>query len=234
MKCSNCHRVGLAVSALLHLGVAGAFIAARAELASVPAADRAVPITLAMFQAAPPAVEPVLEPEIEPQPEPPPPPPPKPEPPKPKPKPKVERKPDPPPPVKQTAPSRPTVTQPEQPAPAAAAPLAAVQAPPAPVAQAPVATPAERERYLAQLLSHIERSKFYPTSARRRGLEGVVKVSFVLLADGRIRDLAVSGAHSILEKAAAEAMRQALPLPRPPAGIACPHHVQFGMEFRLR
>lgn len=233
MKCSRCHRVGLAVSALLHLGVAGAFIATRAELASAPPADRAVPVTLAMFQAAPPAVEPVPEPVLEPQPEPPPPPP-KPEPPKPKPRPKVERKPDPPPPMKQAAPTQPTVTQPEQPALAAAAPPAAVQAPPAPVPHAPVATPAERERYLAQLLSHIERNKFYPANARRRGLEGVVKVSFVLLADGGIRDLAVSGTHSILEKAAAEAMRQALPLPRPPAGIACPHHVQFGMEFRLR
>lgn len=208
----------MALSALLHLGAAAAFLIGRVDLFAQTAAEKSVPVKLAMFQEQPP-------PPAEPVPEPPPPPkpePPKPEP-KPKPKPQVERQPEPRPAIEEPAPPEPPV--------AAAQPQMAL-AEPQPTPPVRVDT-RERDRYLAQLMGHIERHKFYPSGARRRGMQGTVKVSFVLLENGEIRDLAVSGSHTILENAAAEAMREAAPLPRPPDSVSCPHRVQFGMEFTL-
>ena len=46
--------------------------------------------------------------------------------------------------------------------------------------------------YMQQLLAHIENRKYYPRSARSRGIEGSVLVSFELLADGNIKLLKVS------------------------------------------
>lgn len=220
----------MALSALLHLGAAAAFLASRVDLFAQSAAEKSVPVKLAMFQAQPtPPAEPIPEPA---------PPPPKPEPPKlkpkpkpepPKPKPKPEPKPR--PVVDEPTPEPPTeVVQPAG-APVAAEPQAAsVEQQPAPPARMDAQ---ERDRYLAQLMGHIERHKFYPPSARRRGMQGSVKVSFLLLETGEIKDLIVKGSHTILENAAAEAMRKATPLPRPPASVSCPHRVQFGMDFSL-
>ncbi len=229
MKCSKCHRVGLVLSALLHLGAVAAFLIGRVELFAQPATERSVPVKLAMFQAQPPP--PALQ--AEPVPEPPPPP--KPEVPKPKPKPKAERKPEPRPVVKEPAPvpSEPPIAAVQPVSAPAAEQLQVASAEPQPMPPVSVNTK-ERDRYLSQLMGHIERHKFYPPSARRRGMQGTVKVSFVLLENGEIRDLAVNGSHTILERAAAEAMRKAAPLPRPPASVSCPHRVQFGMEFTLQ
>lgn len=228
MKCGKCHRTGLALSALLHLGAAAAFLIGRVDLFAETAAEKSVPVKLAMFQEQPPPPAPPAEPVPEP------PPPPKPEPPKPKPKPKpqVERRPEPRPAIKEPAPPEPPVAaaQPTSTPTAVQPQVTAAEPQPAPPARVDTQ---ERDRYLAQLMGHIERHKYYPPSARRRGMQGTVKISFLLLENGEIRDLAVSGSHTILEHAAAEAMRKAAPLPRPPASVSCPHRVQFGMEFTL-
>ncbi len=87
--------------------------------------------------------------------------------------------------------------------------------------------------YLAQLLEHIDEHKFYPRSARRRGLEGRVEVSFRLLADGNIRDLRVSGGSRILRMAAEQALQRALPMPTPHSSMQLQQQVNFDMEYRL-
>ena len=91
-----------------------------------------------------------------------------------------------------------------------------------------------RERYLSQLLAHIERHKFYPQAARSRGMEETVKVSFVLLEKGGVDDLKVEGKHKLLRNAAREAMEKARPLPPPPPDVTCPLRVSFRMRFALR
>ena len=90
-----------------------------------------------------------------------------------------------------------------------------------------------RQQYLGILLSHIEEHKFYPRAARRRGLQGIIQVSFLLHQDGRISDLVVADGHAVLQTAAKEAVEAALPLPTPPAEVHCPLNVSYGMEFKL-
>lgn len=135
----------------------------------------------------------------------------------------------------------------EQPAPAPTAETATSSIPP-PADVSPVATaaaeemiqrplpvlPADtQETYLQQLLAHIDSHKFYPRSARRRGLEGEIEVSFILLEDGSIRTLRVIGGSRELRKAAERAVLTARPMPIPPAATGQGEQVSFSMVFRL-
>lgn len=166
---------------------------------------------------------------------------------------RVAAKPQPPAPVPEVTPQprppeppkpRPPKPKPLAPRPEKTAPVETVQerAPepvvepiPAPVETAgdPLQLEQARRHYLGQLLTHIEKHKFYPRAARRRGLQGVIQVSFVLHDSGQISNVLVADGHEVLRKAAEEAVRAALPLPLPPRDVASPLRVSFGMEFKL-
>lgn len=92
----------------------------------------------------------------------------------------------------------------------------------------------EKQRYLTEVMDIIEKNKYYPRSARRRGMEGVVRVSFTILSEGNIKSLKVHEGHGILRKAAEEAVKKSLPLPEPSNTVFCPLEIDFAMEFALR
>ena len=92
----------------------------------------------------------------------------------------------------------------------------------------------QRLRYLQKLLSHIESFKYYPRAARRRSLEGEVKISFLLRDDGYYEQLSVDGRHAILEKAARHSIESALPLPAPPGDAGFSRQVEFVMVYSLK
>lgn len=91
-----------------------------------------------------------------------------------------------------------------------------------------------RQRYFSTLLTHIEGHKYYPRSARNRGIEGSIQISFRLLANGSISGLIASGGSLILRRAAKNSVTDALPLPLCPPEIACPMQVSYAMQFKLR
>ncbi|MCU7892947.1 MAG: TonB family protein [Candidatus Thiodiazotropha sp. (ex Ustalcina ferruginea)] len=90
-----------------------------------------------------------------------------------------------------------------------------------------------RERFLAKLLARIEEKKYYPSIARRRNLEGNIKVSFKLECDGKVAQLAITGQHNQLRKAAGKAVDAAQPLPEIPSQIKCPMHISYAMAYKL-
>ena len=91
----------------------------------------------------------------------------------------------------------------------------------------------ERQLYLHKLMSHIESFKYYPRAARKRSLEGNVKVSFILLEDGHYKQLNLDGEHSSLVKATRSAMESATPFPSPPKDIILPQRLEFTMSYSL-
>lgn len=91
-----------------------------------------------------------------------------------------------------------------------------------------------KELYLRSLFAHIEAHKFYPPAARRRQLEGQVRVAFTIEPSGQISNLKVSEGHPQLEEAARQTVLGALPLPLPAAGVTLPFALTYRMEFRLR
>jgi len=91
----------------------------------------------------------------------------------------------------------------------------------------------EWQRYMADVMAHIERYKRYPKTARRRGITGELTVAFTLLADGSVQGLIVRDGPSVLINAARESVELAAPLPPPPAVVDCPMKCRFRMKFSL-
>lgn len=92
----------------------------------------------------------------------------------------------------------------------------------------------ERERYLARVLSHVEKYKWYPGLARRRGIEGDVTVSFTMHHDGSVHDLVIENGPPLLMDAARRTVEKALPVPKPPAAVDCPLECKFRLSFHLK
>jgi len=92
----------------------------------------------------------------------------------------------------------------------------------------------ETQRYLSEVMAHIEQHKWYPKAARRRGIEGEVHVSFKLLPDGSTHQLVVEDGPTMLVAAARKAVEKAMPMPTPPAMIDCPLECEFRMRFNLK
>ncbi|MEA2100491.1 MAG: TonB family protein [Campylobacterota bacterium] len=69
---------------------------------------------------------------------------------------------------------------------------------------APIFDAGIKEQFIANLYSILEQRKKYPKMAKRRNLEGVVKVNFTLKKDGKIENIFIdkSCGHSILDKSA--------------------------------
>ncbi len=62
---------------------------------------------------------------------------------------------------------------------------------------------------------HLEAFKYYPASARRRGIEGSVEVRFALANGGRAADIELvrGSGHAILDRAALQTVHRAEPFP---------------------
>jgi periplasmic protein TonB len=92
---------------------------------------------------------------------------------------------------------------------------------------------ARRQKYLHELLSHIESFKFYPRAARRRSIEGDVSISFILRNDGSYEQLVLDGRDTVLVKAARQALESAAPLPTPPTDIMLSDRIEFTIAYSL-
>ncbi|MHC6228076.1 energy transducer TonB [Pseudomonas sp. X10] len=132
-----------------------------------------------------------------------------PKPPKPKAKPqppKPEKKPEPPqdkPPAEEVVDSPPSTAPPQKSA--APAPSIAANSNALPTWQ-------------SDLLRHLGKYKRYPEDARRRGLQGINRLRFVVDAEGRILSYSLAGGSgsAALDRATLEMIRKAQPVPKPP------------------
>ncbi len=69
--------------------------------------------------------------------------------------------------------------------------------------------------YLRRVRALIESNKIYPMSAREKGIEGKVLISFVVLRDGSVKELKIlkSSGSSSLDRAARKAIIDSVPFP---------------------
>ncbi|MFA4973178.1 MAG: energy transducer TonB [bacterium] len=74
---------------------------------------------------------------------------------------------------------------------------------------------------LAKIWRKIDRSKYYPSAARRRGIAGAPSVTFALNEDGGVKwlKLARSSGEAVLDDAALATVKRAEPLPYYPGPI---------------
>lgn len=92
----------------------------------------------------------------------------------------------------------------------------------------------QRQDYFNLLIAHIEKHKFYPGSARRRGIQGKVSVCFTLVSDGGVADVKITSDYRILKQAAAEAIKSALPMPLPAEGVLISKPIRFNMLYAMK
>ena len=94
---------------------------------------------------------------------------------------------------------------------------------------------ASRARYLKThfmyIKEKIQKKIVYPRIARRRGLQGKTVISFVICADGSVRDLKVveSSGYAVLDKSAIKTVKMAAPFPKPPVSA----ELVIPITFRL-
>ncbi|WP_163029872.1 energy transducer TonB, partial [Pseudomonas viridiflava] len=134
--------------------------------------------------------------------------------PKPKPQPpKPQKKPEPPKPEEKPAEEKPVDTPPTTAKPE----KSAAPTPPAPASPPSNALPS----WQGDLLRHLGKYKKYPEDARRRGMQGVARLRFVVDAQGNVSsyEIASSSGSPALDRATMEMIRRAQPLPKPPAEI---------------
>lgn len=93
-----------------------------------------------------------------------------------------------------------------------------------------------RNEYIKILAAHIDKHKFYPRSARRRHIDGQVKVSFDLLNNGQILNLHTFSGHPVLQKATMDSIRSALPMPPRPESLLALNtmKIEYSMQYALK
>jgi len=81
--------------------------------------------------------------------------------------------------------------------------------------------PGYTKQQFAYIKELVQKKAFYPKAAEMQGWEGQVTLSFIILLDGRVKDIRVvkSSGREILDKGAIEAVKIASPFPRPPATV---------------
>jgi protein TonB len=146
-------------------------------------------------------------------------------PPKPKPKPRAPKPVEPKPPLK---------AQDNPPPQTAPAPVASATNKPATPQQAAASAPSKAEiSWQSKLLSHLSRYKRYPDDARRRGLEGVNRLRFVVDGNGKVLSYSLAGKSGSvsLDRATLQMIRRAQPLPPPPAEMLTNGKVEIVAPF---
>ncbi|MBE0514868.1 energy transducer TonB, partial [Sulfurimonas sp.] len=73
-------------------------------------------------------------------------------------------------------------------------------------------TKAKRELFIANLIKRINSNKSYPRSARRRAVEGVVTVEFLILEDGNVKNINIVSGNTIFKKSAVSAIENSFPI----------------------
>jgi len=136
-------------------------------------------------------------------------------------------------PVKEPAPrkeearrERPAPPKKQAAAPSRAAVKAQTQAQPAEKAAAPQSSRGATAsispaRWQSRLLSHLERRKRYPASARRARRQGTAQVRFSIDANGNVQSVSLASSSGVpeLDEEVVAMVRRASPVPAPPPGV---------------
>jgi len=92
---------------------------------------------------------------------------------------------------------------------------------------------AEKNKFWNALRKKIDHHKFYPRIAKRRGMEGVVKVKFTILANGHVGSISVNGP-KVFHNSAKNAVKNTFPISVKNAPIALPTSINITLRYQIR
>jgi len=92
---------------------------------------------------------------------------------------------------------------------------------------------AERNKFWNALRRKIDSHKFYPRIAKKRGMEGIVKVKFTILANGNVGHITVQGP-KIFHNSAKNAVKSTFPISVKKAPITLPASINITLRYQMR
>ena len=93
--------------------------------------------------------------------------------------------------------------------------------------------PNKKSQFLARIRAKINRAKSYPRVAQKRGMQGVVKVRFTILKNGRVGHISVSGP-KVFHSSARSAVKKAFPINTKNAPLSLPTSVNLSLRYQLK
>ena len=94
-------------------------------------------------------------------------------------------------------------------------------------------TPAQRNKFWSALRTKIDKHKFYPRVAKKRRMEGAVKVRFTILANGNVGHISLKGP-KIFYKSARNAVKSAFPINTKKSPISLPTTINLTLHYQIR
>jgi len=91
----------------------------------------------------------------------------------------------------------------------------------------------ERNAFFNTLRAKIDRHKFYPRIAKKRRMEGSVKVRFTILSSGKVGNISVTGS-KVFHKSAKNAVKRAFPIKTKNIPISLPKTVNLTLHYQIR
>lgn len=92
---------------------------------------------------------------------------------------------------------------------------------------------AKKDQFLANIRAKINRHKSYPKIAKKRGMQGSVKVSFTLLRSGKVGHITVSGP-KVFHHSARKAVKSAFPVATKNIPISLPLKINITLRYQIR
>jgi len=92
---------------------------------------------------------------------------------------------------------------------------------------------AEKNKFWNALRRKIDSHKFYPRIAKKRGMEGIVKVKFTILANGNVGHITVKGP-KVFHNSAKNAVKSTFPISVKKAPITFPTSINITLRYQMR
>ena len=93
--------------------------------------------------------------------------------------------------------------------------------------------PAQKNKFLAQIRAKINKHKSYPRIAKKRRMQGAVKVKFTILRSGKVGHISVDGP-KVFRNSARDAVKSAFPINTKKAPISLPMSVNITLKYQIR
>jgi protein TonB len=92
---------------------------------------------------------------------------------------------------------------------------------------------AQKNEFLANIRAKINKHKSYPRIAKKRGMQGTVKVEFTILSNGNVGNISVSGP-KVFHRSARNAVKNAFPVNVKSAPITLPKIINITLRYQIR
>ena len=92
---------------------------------------------------------------------------------------------------------------------------------------------AQKNQFLSNIRTKINKHKSYPRIAKKRGMQGTVNVKFTILSNGKVGNISVSGP-KVFHNSARNAVKSAFPINVKNAPISLPKSINITLRYQIR